>query len=106
MPVWRIRDRRTFEDLRLRGQRHRSGPITVTAVLDADERPPRVAYAIGKGVGSAVVRNKVRRRLRAAVAEIGLPSGAYLISVTPSAAKATYGELVAAVTNAVEGTHR
>jgi ribonuclease P protein component len=29
--------------------------------------PPRVAYAIGRRVGGAVDRNRVRRRLRAAV---------------------------------------
>ena len=30
----------------------------------------RVAYAIGRRVGPAVVRNRVRRRLRAAVREL------------------------------------
>ena len=29
--------------------------------------PARVAYAVGSGVGGAVARNRVRRRLRAAV---------------------------------------
>ena len=32
-----------------------------------DARSPRVAYAVGRRVGNAVVRNRVRRRLRAAV---------------------------------------
>jgi ribonuclease P protein component len=106
MPIWRIRDRRTFEDLRARGRRHRCGPIAVTALLVDDGRPPRVAYAIGRAVGPAVVRNKVRRRLRAVAADLALPSGAYLISATPSAASATYGELHAAVRDAVEAATR
>ncbi|MBN2621752.1 MAG: ribonuclease P protein component [Acidimicrobiales bacterium] len=58
----------------------------------------RVAYAIGRKVGPAVVRNKVRRRLRAAVRELdrssgGLPTGAYLISLRPEAAGRSYAEL-------------
>jgi ribonuclease P protein component len=58
----------------------------------------RVAYAIGRHVGPAVVRNRVRRRLRAAVREIdrsgaGLAPGAYLIAVQPEAADRTYREL-------------
>jgi ribonuclease P protein component len=58
----------------------------------------RVAYAIGRRVGPAVVRNRVRRRLRAAAREIdlatgGLPTGAYLVSVRPAAAQRSYREL-------------
>ena len=102
MPVWRIRDRRTFEDLRARGRRHRSGTVTVTALLVDDGRPPRVAFAIGKQVGPAVVRNTVRRRLRAIAAELALPSGAYLLAVTPGAATATYSDLKASVATAVD----
>lgn len=58
----------------------------------------RVAYAIGRKVGPAVVRNRLRRRLRAAVRDLdrsrgGLPSGAYLISLRPEAARRSYREL-------------
>jgi len=44
-------------------------------------------------VGSAVTRNKVRRRLRAIVRTTDLAPGSYLISVSPSAATASYAEL-------------
>jgi ribonuclease P protein component len=58
----------------------------------------RVAYAIGRKVGPAVVRNRLRRRLRAAVRQLdrtsrGLPGGAYLVSLRPEAATMTYAEL-------------
>ncbi len=58
----------------------------------------RVAYAVGRPVGSAVVRNRVRRRLRAVVREIdrsgaGLATGAYLIAARPEAADRSYREL-------------
>ncbi len=62
--------------------------------------PPRVAYAVGKRVGPAVVRNRVRRRLRAAAqahrAELQ-PGGAYLFGATPAAATTTFAEIDAAM---------
>ena len=65
--IWRVRDRATFRAL-ARGRRRRSGILEVTtAVVGARTEPPRVAYAIGRNVGNAVVRNRTRRRLRAAV---------------------------------------
>ena len=51
---------------------------------------PCVAFAIGRRVGGAVVRNRLRRRLRdelAGLARAGrLPRGAYLIGLAPPAA--------------------
>lgn len=58
---------------------------------------PRFAYGVGRKVGSAVVRNRVRRRLRAAALDIArarpLPAGAYLVTVRPEAARLPYREL-------------
>ena len=58
----------------------------------------RVAFAIGRKVGPAVVRNRLRRRLRAAARDLdrstgGLPTGAYLIMLRPEAAERSYREL-------------
>jgi ribonuclease P protein component len=59
--------------------------------------PPRVAFAIGTRVGNAVVRNRLRRRLRAVFAEGAgadtVPAGAYLVSAQPAAAALSYTEL-------------
>lgn len=47
----------------------------------ASRSTPRVAYAVSRRVGGAVARNRVRRRLRAAVrahADALDPSGSYL----------------------------
>lgn len=70
-----------------------------------DERlvPPRVAYAIGRKVGPAVRRNRLRRRLRAIVrGQAGrLAPGAYLIGAAPGAAELSFDELMTMFTEAV-----
>ncbi len=38
---------------------------------NADNRPPRVGFTVTKKTGNAVVRNRIRRRLRAAVSATG-----------------------------------
>ncbi|MGH9151312.1 MAG: ribonuclease P protein component [Acidimicrobiales bacterium] len=97
-------DRATFTALRSARRRARRGPITVTFVPGAPPRPPRVAYAVGRAVGGAVVRNRLRRRLRAAVFELGpdLRPGAYLVGAAPEAASLPYGELKAMVSGALD----
>lgn len=69
----------------------------------ADGTPPRVGYAIGKVVGGAVTRNRVRRRLQAAVASVApeLGPGSYLIGAGPLAATASYAELATALVAAL-----
>lgn len=85
----------------------RRGPITVTFVPGTPPDPPQVAYAIGRKVGGAVVRNRLRRRMRAIVAELGpaLSPGAYLIGAGAEAAELTFGELRAVVSEAMEAVH-
>jgi ribonuclease P protein component len=94
--IGRVGDRASFEALRREGRRARRGPMTVTHVPRG--REVRVAYAIGRKVGPAVVRNRLRRRLREAVRELdrsggGLATGDYLIALRPEAAAATYADL-------------
>ena len=92
--VWRIQDRATFEALRRSSRRARRGPVTVTYAAVAQVTEPRVAYAIGKRVGKAVVRNRLRRQIRSAVDSMKeLPTGAYLVSVSPGATVLTYEDL-------------
>jgi ribonuclease P protein component len=61
--------------------------VTVTWLPAEAPGPPRVAYAIGRQVGGAVERNRLRRRLRAIVAA-GAPNlapGSYLVGATAEA---------------------
>ena len=92
--IWRVDRRETFEALR-HGRRRREGPITVSWIPGDPAEPPRVAYTIGRRVGSAVVRNRVRRRLRMLIREAApmLRPGAYLIGAGPAAALLSYEEL-------------
>ncbi|MEY2588988.1 MAG: ribonuclease protein component [Acidimicrobiaceae bacterium] len=93
-PLWRIRDRRSFRALRADGARRRSGPLVVTALHDgAETDAPRVAFAISRAVGPAVVRSRLRRQLRAHARALDLPAGAYLVGVAPAAAGLSGHEL-------------
>ena len=89
----------------LRGSRHRarSGPLRVSWVPGPAGSPPCVAYAIGRRVGPAVVRNRLRRRLRAAIRELGpaLRPGDYLVAGDPAAATLPYSDLKALVSKAL-----
>ncbi len=67
--IWRVRGQSSFRAL-ARGRRRRAGNLEVrAAVLGSSGEPPRVAFSVGRSVGGAVTRNRVRRRLRAAVRE-------------------------------------
>ena len=82
----------------------RRAPLAVTWVPGDPGTAPKVAYAIGRGVGGAVVRNRVRRRLRAAVYELApsLAPGVYLIGAAPEAASLSFGELRSRLSEALE----
>ena len=101
--VWRIQDRATFVALRSQGRRARSGPVTVTWLPDDRSAPPRVAYAIGRRVGNAVARNRLRRRLRHVVGSLAptMAPGAYLVGAGPGASRLSPGELRASVSSAL-----
>jgi ribonuclease P protein component len=90
------------------GRRVRTGTITVTWVPGDPSQPPRVAYAVGRRAGGAVVRNRIRRRLRAVIRELSseLVPGAYLIGAGAQAASLSYRELRATVSEALRAVVR
>jgi len=92
--VGRIRDRSTFQALRRAPQRARSGQVSV-AFISGTAPAPRVAYAVTRQVGNAVERNRLRRRLRAAVALVApeLATGAYLVGAGRGAVAVSFEEL-------------
>lgn len=58
--------------------------------------PPRAGFVVSRSVGSAVARNRVKRRLRAAVCSVvgDLPAGALLVvRANPAAAVTSWPDL-------------
>jgi ribonuclease P protein component len=104
-PVWSIRDRATFRALGHPAGRGALGPIKVSYVPAGSGAPSvtRVAYAVSRRTGNAVARNRLRRRLRAAMAGSPEPltPGAYLVTPAPAAAGLAYEELARSVTGAM-----
>ncbi len=101
-----VRDRATFAAL-ARAPRVRRGPITLSFV-PADEPDASVAYALGRRVASAVVRNRIRRRLRAAVAANAttLRGGSYLFGATRSVTDLPFDVIVRSVEELVAAATR
>jgi len=101
--VERIRSQRTFDLFRTFGTSGASGPLRVKFVQRNSWSRAEVAYALGKKLGGAVVRNRLRRRLRAIVSteSAGLSPGAYLVSAGPGATDLSFDELRAAMSQAV-----
>jgi ribonuclease P protein component len=66
-------------------------------VPEPDVVPPCVAFAIGRAVGSAAARNRVRRRLRAVLELLAgsplLANGLLLVGARPGALERTFAEL-------------
>jgi ribonuclease P protein component len=99
--LWRITDRASFTALRRQGRRARRGPLTVTWLAPppgAPVTPPRAGFAVGKAAGGAVLRNRIRRRLRAALRQLAgegrLAPGTYLIGGGATLATLPWVELV------------
>lgn len=66
-------------------------------VPDSDVVPPQVAFAIGRASGSAVRRNRLRRRVREILRTGDLPAGLWLIGTSGPADEHTFAELDARV---------
>ncbi|KGN37433.1 ribonuclease P protein component [Knoellia subterranea] len=96
----RLRERSEFASaIRAPGATRAGSRILVVHANVTDPRaglPPRVGFVVSKAVGNAVVRNRTKRRLRAAIATqlTGIPDGVdIVVRAQPAAATATFAEL-------------
>ena len=104
-----VRTREDFAALSRSRARGRSGPIWVVhAPADVDEPVTRVAFAVSKKVGGAVVRNRVRRRLRPLMDQLDrdgrLAPGGYLVGVRPDVVDLPAADLRSHLTVAVRSS--
>ena len=98
-----------FKSTVRRGRRSSSDHCVVYAVRTSEPEPSRFGFIIAKSVGNAVVRNRMRRRLRSIAADF-LPSSVLgetvVIRMLPPAAKlpwtALRSEISVSVRKAVE----
>lgn len=88
-----MRRRADFDRVFQQG-RHNSGRLLAIRTVSNDLPQSRYAYAIPKRVGKAVVRNRVRRRLRE-ILRLLPPAEGYdlVVSVRPEAAQSSFGAL-------------
>lgn len=90
-----LRRRSDFARVRGRGRRTQTPRLAVYS-LRRREGPPRVGLVVGRAVGGAVERNRLRRRLRAALRELPWEGYRDLVVVARAeSASAAYRDLVA-----------
>ncbi len=65
--------------------------------------PPRLAVIAGRQVGTAVARNRAKRRLREAAARSPMKSGRdYIVIADPAVNEVPFHQLIAWMTEALE----
>jgi len=93
------------------GRRVGRGAVVVHLLVEQPARATtaRAGFVVSKAVGNAVVRNKVRRRLRHLVRPLlgDLPDGsAMVVRATPAAAEASFATLGADLEAALAAARR
>jgi ribonuclease P protein component len=113
----RLRRRADFTETVRAGRRASRGSVVVHLILPnaveeparADQLPARAGFVVSRAVGGAVVRNRVKRRLRHLVRDrlAELPGGARLVvRALPAAAARSYQELGQDLDAALAGATR
>jgi ribonuclease P protein component len=106
--IGRLHYKRDFNNLRVNGKTVKRGFLSVVFVpSDSSSGDIRVAFAVGRSVGGAVVRNRIKRRLREALARMitknkVVPNGDYLIRVFPEARNRNFICLAENLENVIE----
>ena len=101
-PSLRLRKREDFDRIYKGGARHSSANLMVIFLAAAGDGS-RVGFTAGKALGGAVVRNRIRRRLREAVRrhlqELRIPADV-VFHPRKSVLRAEFSQLEAEVTRA------
>ena len=93
----RLRLRRDFLRVQRKGRRRHTAHFVLVTSSQPSTGQPRIGFSVSRRVGNAVLRNRVRRRLREffRLNRSELPEGCDTVVIAkPGAAKLSYGELV------------
>lgn len=101
----RLRGRKRIARIFAEANQVRVGKVAARALANNDGGKNRVAAVAGKSLGHAVLRNRMRRRLRAAyrLQKDGLPGGCDVVLLArPGLAEATWRDVMRAVAAVAE----
>ncbi|MEO1056731.1 MAG: ribonuclease P protein component [Actinomycetota bacterium] len=107
-----LRDREAFVRVRRHGVRSRAETLWCSFLPDPLIAPPCVGFAIPRSTGTAVRRNRLRRRLRALLRARHLEPGAYVFgaitspkSISTSSASTSHANTRSATGNPTEQSY-
>jgi ribonuclease P protein component len=101
LPYRPLRGRNAFDRVYGQGVRRRKGGVVVVTA-PGEPGVPQVGFVAGRRVGNAVERNRAKRRLRAAMAQIRLSDDtAYVVIADRTVVDVAYSRLVGWVEAAV-----
>ena len=90
----RLRHRQDFAVVYRSGRGYARGALAMRVRVNADVAAPRFGFAVGKRVGNAVVRNRVKRRLRDVVRRSGARGQTDVVVIArPQARTASFADL-------------
>lgn len=93
----RLRLKSDFERIKQTGRGRNAGPLIVSTLRrETPGGGPRLGLVVSRRVGKAIVRNRVKRRLRAIFRETAPaldPSCDYVVIARRAAAEVSYAEL-------------
>ena len=93
----RLTRRSEFDNVREQGARASDRYFNLGAAR-SDREATRFGLAVSRRIGGAVVRNRLKRRIRAALDTLPFAEGwNVVVSARPAAALATYQEIVASL---------
>lgn len=95
---YRVKKNQEFQDIMLHHNSYANRNLVVYVLEDKDQTHYRIGLSVGKKVGNAVTRNKVKRQLRVGVAQISESLRTtinVIIIARPGIEKLTTAEVVA-----------